>query len=174
MPPLLRSLGDALAQTIWATILGVMVIAIAPIWAAVAGAPGYLIFTLVLVALASALVIIPKLSAILRGTNNTAFIRLHIHADERQPDKLHTENIFRFYQLRNVLLAPLAEGGLAQGASTTMFVTFENDVEITSIEVSSPDMVLPVHEVKEYNQRYAIICFAEFLPGGTLEVRAGF
>jgi hypothetical protein len=169
MPSLLRSLGHVLAQPIWATLLGALVTAIAPIWAAMAGAPGYLIFTVALVALASALVIIPHLSAILLGTNNTAFMRLHIYPDERHPDKLHTENIFRFYQLRNV-----PEGGLAGGGSTTMFVTFENDVKITSIEVSSPDMLLPVHEVKEYTQRYAIICFAEFLPGGTLEVRAGF
>ena len=170
MTRLLRSLGDALSQTIWATLLGAIVTAIAPIWAAMAGAPGYLIFTVALVALASALVIIPHLAAILRGTNNTAFMRLHIYPDERHPDELHTENIFRFYQLRNVIPA---EGGLSRGGSTTMFVTFENDVKITSIEVSSPDMLLPVHEVKEYTQRYAIICFAEFLPSGTLEVRAG-
>jgi hypothetical protein len=174
MPSLLRSLGDALAQPIWATILGGILIAIAPIWAAVAGAPGYLIFALALIALASALVIIPKLSAILRGTNNTAFMRLHIHGDERQPTMLHIENIFRFYQLQNVLLAPLPEGGMAPGASTTMFVTFDDDVKITSLEVSSPDMVLPAHEVKEYNQRYAIICFMDALPDGTLEIRAGF
>jgi hypothetical protein len=174
MPPLLRSLGDALAQTIWATVLGAVMITVAPIWAAVAGAPGYLIFTLALVALASALVIIPKLSAILRGANNTASMRLHIHADERAPTKLQFDNIFRYYQLRNILLAPLPGGGMASGASTIIFMAFENDVKITTLEVSSPDMVLPAHEVKEYNQRYAIICFSEALPGGTLEVRAGY
>jgi hypothetical protein len=174
MPSLLRSLGDALAQTFWATILGAVLIAIGPVWAAVAGAPGYLIFTLALVALASSLVIIPKLSAFLRGTNNSAHLRLHIHADERHPTRLLAENIFRFYELRNVLLAPLPGDGMAQGASVTVFVAFQNDVRITTLEVSSPDMVLPAHEVKEYNQRFAIVSFMGELPEGTLELRVGF
>jgi hypothetical protein len=174
MLSLLRSLGDALAQTFWATILGAVLIAIGPVWAAVAGAPGYLIFTLALVALASSLVIIPKLSALLRGTNNSAHLRLHIHADERDPTQLLAENIFRFYQLRNFLLAPLSGGGMAQGAPVIVFVAFQNDVRITTLEVSSPDMVLPAHEVKEYNQRFAIVSFMGELPGGTLELRVGF
>jgi hypothetical protein len=174
MLSLLRSLGDALAQTFWATILGAVLIAIGPVWAAVAGAPGYLIFTLALVALASSLVIIPKLSAFLRGTNNSAHLRLHIHADERDPTRLLAENIFRFYQLRNFLLAPPPRGRMAQGASVIVFVAFQNDVRITTLEVSSPDMVLPAHEVNEYNQRFAIVSFLGELPGGTLELRVGF
>jgi hypothetical protein len=174
MLSLLRGLGDALAQTFWATILGAVLIAIGPVWAAVAGAPGYLIFTLALVALASSLVIIPKLSAFLRGTNNSAHLRLHIHADERHPTRLLAENIFRFYQLRNVLLAPLPGAGMAQGTCDIFFVAFQNDVRITTLEVSSPDMVLPAHEVKEYNPRFAIVSFMGELPGGTLELRVGF
>jgi len=51
-----------------------------------------------------------------------------------------------------------------------LFVTFEDDVVIRTLVVQSPDMLLPIYEVKEFNQRYAIIHFAANVPAGTLEV----
>jgi len=34
-------------------------------------------------------------------------------------------------------------------------------------------MHLPVYEVKEFNQRYAIIQFSDNVPAGTLEIEVG-
>jgi len=52
----------------------------------------------------------------------------------------------------------------------TLFVTFENDVVISTLNVRSPDMQLPPYEVKEFNQRFAVIVFSDNVPAGTLEV----
>jgi len=51
-----------------------------------------------------------------------------------------------------------------------LFVSFENDVVVSTIKVRSPDMQLPVYEIKEFNQRYAIIVFSDNVQAGTLEV----
>jgi hypothetical protein len=50
-----------------------------------------------------------------------------------------------------------------------LFVTFAPEVRIASLKVRSPDIRLPRHEVKEFNQQFAIIVFFEKLGEGTLE-----
>ena len=49
-------------------------------------------------------------------------------------------------------------------------MTFEDDVAVGTLNMRSPDMQLPVYEVKEFNQRYAIITFQDNVPAGTLEL----
>jgi hypothetical protein len=67
----------------------------------------------------------------------------------------------------------VSPGGEKRIASlATLFVSFENDVAINTLVVRSPDMRLPIYEVKEFNQRYAIIVFSDEVPAGTLEVEA--
>jgi hypothetical protein len=58
--------------------------------------------------------------------------------------------------------------------SVNFFVSFDRDVLIKTLEISSPDFKLPRHETKEYNQRFAIVTFDGPLPMGTLELKAGF
>jgi len=99
-----------------------------------------------------------------------AKLRLHVYADHRVPDSLHAENIFRWYYLRQVLYTINITGEQASTClSTTLFVSFEPEVRITSLKVRSPDIVLPPHEVKEFNQRFAIIVFGGQVGEGTLE-----
>jgi hypothetical protein len=64
-------------------------------------------------------------------------------------------------------------GLVAQATVTIIFLSFVNDVRITSIEISSEGFVLPRYEVKEYNQRYAIIAFSNALPLGVLDIKVG-
>ncbi len=69
----------------------------------------------------------------------------------------------------------LAPGGqVVQSEIAILFLTFENDTRIKTLEITSPDAVLPAHETKEYNQRYVIVTFDGSLPRCTLEVKAGY
>ena len=56
------------------------------------------------------------------------------------------------------------------GLLATLFVSFEDVVVIHTLTDRSPDMQLPIYEVKEFNQRYAIIQFMDNVPAGTLEI----
>lgn len=104
------------------------------------------------------------------ATADRAKLRLHVYADHRVPDKLHAENIFRWYYLRQAVVPINAAGEKASTHLwTTFFVSFEPEVRISSLKVRSPDVALPPHEVKEFNQRYAIIVFNGQVGEGTLE-----
>ncbi len=99
-----------------------------------------------------------------------ALLRLHIFKDHRIPDCLEAKNIFRWYYLRHVLFGKSAEGKDLEIELPTLFVSFQPEVRITTLKVRSPDIRLPRHEVKEFNQKFAIIAFSEKIPEGTLEV----
>jgi hypothetical protein len=108
-----------------------------------------------------------------RVVREKASLRLHIYGDLRAPDRLAFENIFRWYYLQTRIQSfdakkkPLEEGRLS-----TLFVSFEEDVAIGTLTVRSPDMRLPPYEVKDFNQRFAIITFSGHVEAGTLEIDA--
>ena len=101
---------------------------------------------------------------------DSALLRLHIYNDHRTPDRIAAENIFRWYYLSNIVVMRGVDGSQQQIVLPTLFVTFDAEVRITTLKVRSPDMRLPRHEVKEFNQKYAIIAFLGEIPEGTLEV----
>ena len=101
---------------------------------------------------------------------DSAFLRLHIYDDNQTPDKLADKNIFRWYFLTNMVLLHKETGGQNKVISQILFLTFEPEVHISSIKVRSPDIKLPIHEVKEFNQKFAIIAFNNKIPSGTLEI----
>lgn len=100
----------------------------------------------------------------------TALLRLHVFGDHRAPDRLAFENIFRWFYLQTAIDGVGVSSITRIGTLATLFVSFENDIVVSTINVRSPDMQLPVYEVKEFNPRYAIIVFAGNVPAGTLEV----
>ena len=92
----------------------------------------------------------------------TASLTLHIWGDHRAPDRVAFENIFRWYYLQNIINGITESGeAVTQHVMSTLFLSFESDVAITTITVQSPDMALPVYEVKEFNKRFSIIVFSE-------------
>jgi len=103
---------------------------------------------------------------------DTASLRLHIFPDERTPQRLSYENIWRWYYMRQVLVGIEKDTGkqVRQDIICTLFVTFDTPVKIGTLAVSSPDIRLPAHEVKEFNNRYAIIYFINPVPEGTLDL----
>jgi len=101
-----------------------------------------------------------------------ASLRLHISGDHRAPDRIEADNIFRWYYLQNIVQEISTNGeAVKQHAMCTLFVTFESDVTVSTVKVQSPDMELPVYEVKDFNQRYAIISFSGPVSAGTLDIR---
>ena len=115
-----------------------------------------------------------KSSNTARKVVGTATLHLHTYGGGRTPDDIRSENIFRWYFLNTIVLTPGPNGNLQQGiASTTLFIVFEPDVEISTLRVASPNIQLPQYEVKEFNQRYAIIAFTGDVPDGTLTVTVG-
>ena len=98
-----------------------------------------------------------------------ALLKLHIYGDHRTPQRLTAENIFRWFYLQTAIDGVSPKGARRIGTLATLLVTFEEDVVIHTLSVRSPDMQLPVYEVKDSNQRYAIIVFSDNVPAGTLE-----
>jgi hypothetical protein len=103
---------------------------------------------------------------------DTASLRLHIYPDDRTPQRLSFENIWRWYYLKMIIVEADKTTGKDQRkhVAATLFISFENQVEIGTLEISSPDIRLPLHEVKEFNSRFAIIMFLEAPSEGTLDV----
>jgi hypothetical protein len=104
--------------------------------------------------------------------SDTARLSLQTYGDARVPRGLHHENVYRWYQLKNVLHATDPATGQVHDSTvaTTIFLAFETPVLVHTLEVQSPDIRLPAYEVKEFNNRFAIIVFAGEVPMGTLEI----
>jgi hypothetical protein len=52
----------------------------------------------------------------------------------------------------------------------TLFISFDRPMGVNTAEITSPDINLPLHEVKEFTAKYAIIAFVEPIPAGRLVV----
>jgi hypothetical protein len=105
-----------------------------------------------------------------RTVAKSASLRLHVFGDHRTPQRIAYQNIFRWFYLQTEISAVGPAGRQKMGLLATLFATFEDDVVIHTLTVRSPDMQLPIYEVKEFNQRYAIIQFMDNVPAGTLEI----
>lgn len=42
---------------------------------------------------------------------------------------------------------------------TPLFLTFEPEARVSTFKMESPDIVLPAREVREFDQRFALIAF---------------
>jgi hypothetical protein len=99
------------------------------------------------------------------------FLRLHIYPDNRSPSRIADSNIFRWYHLTNMVEVFSAEGAqIGKALNSILFVTFDRPVPVATLAINSPDIRLPRYEVKDFNQRFAVIVFSGRLDSGTLEV----
>jgi hypothetical protein len=55
--------------------------------------------------------------------------------------------------------------GAVQGEITNIFISFERPVMVGTLVLSSADYVIPRYEVKEFNNRFAIIAIDQTPPG---------
>jgi len=98
-----------------------------------------------------------------------ACLRIRSYGDTRLTEGICLENIYRWYTLKTQM-SPVGVQGAPVLTIQTLFVGFANDVLVSNLRVSSPDMPLPQHEVKEFNPRFAIIVFMGDFQAGTIEV----
>jgi hypothetical protein len=139
-----------------------------PTWAAQAG----IAVGILLLGLAAGLIIADRRNPEAETLADTADLQIHIYADTRTPTRLSYSNIWRWYYMKQVLVQLSPDTGAEQrrNLTATLFLTFDTPVKIGTLEVSSPDIQLPLHEVKDFNNRSAVIFFGGDVPEGTLNV----
>jgi hypothetical protein len=124
-----------------------------------------------LLGVALGMVIADRRQARLKAPVDRAVLRLRVYADTRLPERIHFENIFRWYYFPGTFQLKDQEGNIVGSqAIVTLFVSFEPEVKISTLKVRALEGNLPTHEVKEFNQRFAIIVFMGEAPVGTIEV----
>jgi hypothetical protein len=138
-----------------------------PSWLLISGVGlGVLLFGIAL-----GIVIADRRQARLKAPVDRAVLRLRVYADSRLPERVYFENIFRWYYFPGTFQMKDQEGNLVGSlAIVTLVVSFEPEVKISTLKIRALEGDLPTHEVKEFNQRFAIIAFLGKAPVGTIEV----
>lgn len=99
-----------------------------------------------------------------------AHLKLHIYADTRLPDRLHAANIWRWYYMHEVLVMMNPDGSKNRELLTSkLFISFDQPVSVGTMTVRA-DKPLPNYEVKEFNNRFAIIAFLEAVPECSMDI----
>jgi hypothetical protein len=100
-------------------------------------------------------------------------LRLLIHGEQQTPTPIFYMNISKWFLLAQNFLRIDKETNTnhAEGP-VCLFVLFDQPTRVEKLNVTS-DSVLPRHDVKEFNDRFAIIAFAGPIPAGTLEITTG-
>jgi hypothetical protein len=103
---------------------------------------------------------------------DNADLRLLIHADDRTPTRVSDTNIWRWFWLRHIVSMRNDKGDeVGRHVTPILFIAFDKPVNVGTLEVESDGFRLPLHETKEFTNRFAIVVFSEDLPTGTLIVR---
>lgn len=124
-----------------------------------------------LLGVALGIVIADRRQARIRAPVDRAVLRLRVFADTRLPERLHFQNIFRWYYFPGIFQLRDQDGNsVGSVAIVTLFISFEPEVKISTLKVRALEGDLPTHEIKEFNQRFAIIVFMGTAPVGTIEV----
>jgi hypothetical protein len=124
-----------------------------------------------LLGVALGIVVADRRQARLKAPVDRVVLRLRVYPDTRLPDRVHAENIFRWYYFPGMFEVKDQGGGtVASLAIVTLFVSFEPEVKISTLKIRALEGELPTHEVKDFNQRFAIIAFMGKAPVGTIEV----
>ena len=108
----------------------------------------------------------------LRGRENvasTARLVLRTHGDERPPAKVQLQNVYSWHWLRDV-----DTSSELQDRAGRILLVFAFDFPLVprTLEVHSPDVVLPSYEVKEFNSRLVVVAFEGEVPAGILDIHA--
>jgi len=119
---------------------------------------------LVFVLLATAILIASQLGWLGSRLARSAELHLRYYGDERPPTIVSHVDVWRWYSLRNAMAVMTAQGVMS-ASITIIFITFDQPVLAGTLEVRSADFVVPKHEVKEFNNRFAIIAINDPPPG---------
>jgi hypothetical protein len=126
---------------------------------------------LALIILATVILIGREIGWIGPKLEDIAELHLRYYQGHPIPTAVSYKNIWRWFSLQNNLYVhtPL---GLMTGSNTNIFIAFEKPVKVGTLILSSADYVMPKYEVKEFNNRFAVITIDE-TPAGVLDIKAG-
>jgi hypothetical protein len=100
-------------------------------------------------------------------------LRLLIRGEEQTPRSIFYMNISKWCLFdQNFTRIDKEISRNHDGGPVCLFLLFDQPTRGEVLDVTS-DSVLPHYEVKEFNDRFAIVAFAEPIPAGTLEITAG-
>jgi len=100
-------------------------------------------------------------------------LRLLIHGDQQTPTLIFYMNISKWFLLgQNFIRIDKETNTNHAEGSVCLFILFDQPTRVEKLNVTS-DSVLPRYDVKEFNDRFAIIAFAGPIPAGTLEITTG-
>jgi len=104
---------------------------------------------------------------------NRSELRLLIQREEQTPSSIFYMNISKWCLFdQNFTRIDKEISRNHGGGPVCLFLLFDQPTRGEVLDVTS-DAVLPRYEVKEFNDRFAIVAFAEPLPAGTLEITTG-
>jgi hypothetical protein len=107
----------------------------------------------------------PKSSALAERARLT----LHFYGDARTPYEMKAANIWRWYYLQELWEFTDQGGSGMQPGNGTLFICFDQPVRIGMLRVLA-DKPLPPHEVKDFDNRFAIIAFLSAPPECDLDI----
>lgn len=99
-----------------------------------------------------------------------ASLRLHVYGDTRTPDRLSTFNVWRWFYLADVLVMMKPDGTKDREITTSkLFMSFDQPVGVGTLVVRA-DKPIAHYEVKEFNNRFAIVVFGEAIPECNVDI----
>jgi hypothetical protein len=111
---------------------------------------------------------IPQPSAL----KERAELRLHVYGDNRLPDRLSADNIWRWYYMHDLIVMLTPDGAKKREIVTCkLFITFDQPVVVGTMTVTA-DKPLEHYEVKEFTNRFAIVTFEQALPECNITIQA--
>lgn len=100
-------------------------------------------------------------------------LRLLLHGKQQAPTAVFYMNVSQWCLLdQNFMRIDKEINRDDTSGPACLFLLFDLPTSAESLQIAS-DAGLPHYEVKEFNDRFAIIVFPEPIPAGTLEIRIG-
>lgn len=97
-------------------------------------------------------------------------LRMQSYGDERVPTVVSQINVWRWFYGRNIFQGFDPTGNPRNMAvAVSLFVSFDKPTKVGTMTVHA-DFRLPRYEVKEFNNRFAVIWFSEDLPAGSFKI----
>lgn len=96
---------------------------------------------------------------------------IRFFGDERNPEHIQVDNIYRWFVLRNKMVSIMMDGTRNEVETTNIFIVFECPVSYGQIMVRSKDFRID-YEVKDKSDRHVIIACGGVVPSGELEIFA--
>jgi hypothetical protein len=90
---------------------------------------------------------------------------------QMMPLASNVQNIWRWYSLKQAMMAVHDDGTRTEYSLFTIFIIFDKPVAAKQILITGRGVTLPAHEAKDWGPRHAVIVFSEEPAGSTVQIR---